>query len=52
MIKSELNNKVDHIKMKTIFDQFSRFALYDDLKKLHSNVVPEIAKFELKIIES
>jgi hypothetical protein len=32
--------------------QFDRFAEYDDLKKLHGMVVPEIAKFEQKIYES
>ena len=28
-----------------------RFALYDDLKELHNKVLPEIAKFEQRIIE-
>ena len=38
--------------MKTVWEQFGRFAEYDDLKKLHTMVIPEIAKFEHKIIES
>ena len=51
-LKSELLNKVDSTKMKSVWDQLGRFAEYDDLKKLHSLVVPEIAKFEHKIIQS
>jgi len=38
--------------MKNIWAQFSRFAEYDDLKKLHTIVIPEIAKFEQKIMDS
>ena len=38
--------------MKNIWAQLSRFAEYGDLKKLHTMVVPEIAKFEQKIINS
>ena len=32
-----------------VWNQFQRFAEYDDLKKLHTLVVPEVAKFEIMI---
>ena len=51
-LKSELNKKVGLEKIKNVWDQLGRFAEYDDLKKLHTLVVPEIAKFEHKIIMS
>ena len=47
-----MTNKVDLSKVKDIWAQLHRFAEYNDLKKLHSIVIPEIAKFEQKIIES
>ena len=34
-----------------IYRHFKRFAEYEDLKELYSKVVPEIAKFEGKLIE-
>jgi hypothetical protein len=33
-----------------IWEHFQRFAEYDDLKSLHDRVLPEIAKFETKLI--
>lgn len=36
--------------IKPIWKHFERFSLYEDLKTLYSKVIPEIAKFEQKII--
>ena len=33
-----------------IWEHFQRFAEYDDLKSLHDRVLPEIAKFETKLL--
>ena len=51
---SDTNNKlvstIDMAEMHKVWDQFQRFAEYKDLKHLHAIVIPEIAKFEQKII--
>ena len=49
-IQKTLNKKVNQEEAQKIWNQFDRFCLYDDLKDLHSKVIPEIAKFENKII--
>ena len=36
--------------MVKIWKHFERFALYSDLKELHNLVIPEIGKFENRII--
>ena len=36
---------------KRIWRHFQRFAEYNDLKELYSKCVPEIARFEQKIID-
>ena len=46
-----LNTKVDQADAKKIWKHFDRFSLYDDLKLLYSKVIPEIAKFENKMVE-
>ena len=46
-----MSQKADVTEMTKVWDQFSRFAEYKDLKHLHTLVVPEISKFELKLIE-
>lgn len=51
-MKSEISLKIDKEELAKIWRQFDRFALYSDLKKLHGIVVPEIAKFEVKILEN
>ena len=47
----QLAQKADLIEMTKVWDQFQRFAEYKDLKDLHTLVVPEISKFESKLIE-
>lgn len=37
--------------MTPIIENSKRFALYDDLKDLHNKCIPEIAKFESRLIE-
>ena len=46
----ELNLKPDKEDLQEIWEHFERFALYEDLKSLNTKVLPEIAKFEQKII--
>ena len=38
--------KIDREEVTKIWAYFQRFAEYKDLKKLHTIVIPEIAKFE------
>ena len=47
----ELLQKCGLPEVTKIWDQFQRFAEYKDLKHLHSLVVPEISKFEIKLID-
>ena len=47
---TKLFNTIDMAELHKVWDQFQRFAEYKDLKKLHAIVIPEIAKFELKMI--
>ena len=37
---------------KRIWRHFQRFAEYNDLKELYSKCIPQLAKFEQKIIDS
>ena len=43
--------KVDKGDATRIWSYFDRFALYDDLKSLYSKCVPQLAKFEQKIMD-
>ena len=45
-INNELDLKADQSSLKPLWQHLERFALYDDLKNLHSIVIPQIAKFE------
>ena len=47
----ELSLRPEKQDLFEIWEHFERFALYEDLKGLHSKVLPEIAKFEQKIID-
>ena len=42
----ELDLKVEKEDLTELWLHFDRFSLYEDLKSLHSKVIPEIAKFE------
>ena len=46
----EIADKVERKELLPIKAQFSRFAEYKDLKHLHAMVIPEIAKFEQKVL--
>ena len=48
----EIQRKVERDEIKKLWDHFQRFAEYKDLKHLHSIVIPEIVKFEQKIINN
>ena len=49
-IEETLALKIELPALDPIWKHFERFSLYDDLKTLYSKVIPEIAKFEQKII--
>ena len=46
-----LQQKVDLEELTKMQNQLQRFAEYKDLKHLHTLVLPEISKFEFKLIE-
>ena len=48
--KKSIERKIERDELTKIWDHFQRFAEYTDLKHLHTIVIPEIAKFEQKII--
>ena len=50
-IKRDLMTKMDHIDGKKIWKHFQRFAEYDDLKDLYKRTMPEIMKFEERLME-
>jgi hypothetical protein len=45
-----MEKKLDQKDVAKIWAHFQRFAEYGDLKDLYNKVLPEIAKFEQKII--
>ena len=49
-LRDDMGLKIDWTEMNKINAQFKRFALYEDLKALHGLVLPEIGRFELKMI--
>ena len=49
-IEKSLALKIELPALDPLWKHFERFSLYDDLKTLYSKVIPEIAKFEQKII--
>jgi hypothetical protein len=50
-IRIELATKLDRNDGKKIWDQFQRFCEYSDLKELYSKCIPELAKFEAKMVD-
>jgi hypothetical protein len=52
VLQSQMSLKVNVTEFTKIQTQFSRFALYDDLKELNLLIVPEISKFEEKLIKN
>ena len=46
-----LLGKVDFSEIDKIWDNFDKFCIFDDLKDLYLTTVPEISKFETKIID-
>ena len=43
--------KLDKNDATAIWKYFQRFAEYDDLKELYGKCIPELAKFEQKMID-
>ena len=50
-IDKEMGQKMDKNDATRIWQHFQRFAEYSDLKDLYSKTIPELAKFEQKIID-
>ena len=48
---NEIDLKVPLTDGQRIWKNFQRFAEYDDLKELYSKVLPEIGKFETKLMQ-
>ena len=48
--KDQLDEKIDTTFLDPLWDNFARFALYEDFKDLYNKVMPEIKKFESRII--
>ena len=46
-----LFHKVDVEEANRIWDNFQKYAMYDDLKDLYTKTIPEIKRFEDKIVE-
>jgi len=46
-----MNLKLEKTDGKQIWKHFQRFAEYEDLRELFNKVIPEIAKFEQKIMD-
>ena len=46
-----LLGKVYFSEIDKIWDNFDKFCIFDDLKDLYLKTVPEISKFETKIID-
>ena len=50
-IRIEMSVKYDRSEAKKIWEQFQRFAEYTDLKDLYQKCIPELAKFEQKMMD-
>jgi len=46
-----MNSKIGPKEAKKIWDNFSCYASFSDLRSLYNKVVPEIQKFESKLLE-
>ena len=46
----KLDDKIELSHLKPLWKNFERFSLYEDFKELYSKVMPEINKFEQRII--
>ena len=46
-----LARKTEKDDLREIWEYFERFALYDDLKDLNHKVMPEIFKFEKRLMQ-
>ncbi|CDW86627.1 UNKNOWN [Stylonychia lemnae] len=50
-VDDQLNLKIDLDEGKRIWKNFTKYCLYEDLKDLYNKTVPEIQKFEHKLME-
>lgn len=47
----KLLDKIDYMESEKIWSNFNNYARYDDLKDLYSKTVPEINKFEDRLLQ-
>ena len=50
-VEGKLVDKFDRMEGEDIWSNFNRYARFDDFKELYNKCIPEIRKFENKIIE-
>ena len=50
-LNESLRNRLSKEDGQQIWDNFKKYSRYDDLKDLYSKTIPEIEKFEEKIID-
>lgn len=50
-IHIECQNKMSLKDGQRLWRQYQRFAEYEDLRELYQRCIPEISKFEIKIID-
>lgn len=50
-IQLEMQTKATKIELDQVSSQLTRFALYEDYKKLYNLVIPPLSKFEQKLEE-
>ena len=50
-VETHMGEKMNYKDSQKIWQHFQRFAEYSDLKDLYSKTIPELAKFEQKIID-
>ena len=50
-IDMKLDDKIELSDLKPLWKNFERFSLYSDFRELYNKVLPEINKFETRIIQ-
>jgi len=50
-ILNEMDLKMPMSEGRRIYEEFRKYATYKDLKELHNRVIPEISKFEDKLLK-
>ena len=51
-VRREIDGKMESIEGAKIWNNFKKYAQYNELQELYKKVVPEIGRFEEKLIAS